>query len=595
MKFEHPDKERLELLSNPIIKNELYDSYNRSLYYVSLVMLKLGLLRGKKAIVKKAIVNLILGSFAKVVSAAKLEKENLDAMYAAETINYTDAEQHVSSLIHAMYGYFRMDVVIEDSARLELSEINQYIENCQLSTYEYTKSRISEKLNINLNHLELLPRFPNLWLAFYFSEILYLLLNGDFEATVAHGTIRLAPCKERESSFRRSWFAEISESSSDIADLLALNSWEDFIRRPRITLENSKEIVAMCMDKVFSLRPDMLSEELQKSKDLITLKEITLFSACIECASYTNNHIPESFFRKRTNIRDETINNLITLLKDSGKGNSITSRVNFISYEDRFFKRGPQKYKFGLKKLARDMFIESTTDLKDPMGRIGESFEVDYVLNYLKGLDSFGYQAFGEFTPRGGSKTKDYDIDLILKDKSQNLFFFIQVKYWLANTPAYLDEKIKFFNNKEKFQDAVVRQLVKLKENMDERDIRDELDARGLGDAKKENSYFILLHNIPYLNFYEFAGVIFYEWNLFRNVLQNGRVFMQEYEKGVKKSTNHITTPGKMPLHKPRELIDAYFAREDAYGHSISTNWHFHKNSWNSFKLNGINFICRAF
>jgi hypothetical protein len=558
-------------------------------------MLKLGVFRTVKS--KKAIINLTLGAFSNVVSAAKIEIEDIGAIVTNEigTISYTESEQHARSLLHEMQRYFRRDVALEWSERSEIGGlIDKYIDTCQLSIYEYNKSRVSEKLNINLNGLELFPKFPNLWLVFYFSEILYFLLNDDFKATFSQGVVILAPHEKYDISFRRDWLSGDSEGNSNIADLLSLKSRENFIYRSRITLENSEDIVTMCLDKIFSLKSSMLSEKLQNCKDLVTLKEIVLFSACVECASYKENYIPESFFRKRTDIRDKTINSLIAVLRKDRKDKSIASLENFVLYENRFFKRGLQNFKFGLKKLAGAVLKESLTDLKDPKGDIGKSFEADYILNYLKGLDYFGYKARGEFKPRTGSKYK-YDIDLVLEDVEQKLFFFIQVKYWFSNLPIYLDEQIKFFNDKNKVQHAVAHQIAALKDNMDERSIRDKLIACGLGGARKSNSYFILLHNIPFLNFYEFSGVIFYEWNVLRNILQNGRVFVQKYERGVEKAAGHIYATDKVPLHKPYELMNSDFGREDIYGNSISVKWDLHKNSWDSFSLNGVKFMVRAF
>jgi hypothetical protein len=221
---------------------------------------------------------------------------------------------------------------------------------------------------------------------------------------------------------------------------------------------------------------------------------------------------------------------------------------NFVVYEDRFFKRGNQQFKFGLKKLAGIVLEESLTESKDPKGDIGKSFEADYILNYLKSLNFFGYESYGVFKPSPAARIRGYDIDVILKDTKENLFFFIQVKYWFNNLPIHLDEKIKFFNGND-VRDKVFRQLVKLKENIEEEEIRNKLLDLGLEDARKDNSYFILLHNVPFLNFYEYAGVIFYEWNSFRNLLQQGRVFATHFEGDREKSLSQTNATERIPIH----------------------------------------------
>jgi hypothetical protein len=593
MEFEYPGKELLDLLSNPLKNKQVYVNYSRAKYYVSMIMLKLGIFG--IYFNQKAIVNLILGSFRNVANAAELEAKEISEITSNSTqkTNLTNSEKYVRNLLHEIRNHISTYVALEYSDVSEASElINKRIDIYQLTSYEYNKSRVSDKLNLNLSDLELFPSSSNLWLAFYFSEILYLVLNGQLEVSLYRGEIYIYPHEKYKTAFKIDWLSVFFESSSENSDLLELRSISNFIYRHPITLENSEKIVTRCLDKIFSLNIEMLSENLQNSTDIITLKEIVLFSVCVECASYEGLPIPESFFYEKTNIRNKTINRLITVLSNDNKDKSITSIDSFIFYENRFFKRGCQNFKYGLKRLVGKVFEDGFIGSNDPKGDIGKSFESDYILNYLKDLNYLGYQAYEGFKPRTGSKYK-YDIDLVLEDKDQNLFFFIQVKYWFSNLPIYLDEQIKFFNG-EKLQHGVIKQLVTLKDNIDEKSIRDKLNACGLGGAKKGNSYFILLHNIPFLNFYQFSGVIFYEWNVLRNILQNGRVFVEEYKKGVNKSTNCIYTPSKPPFHKPHELVEGFFSRNDNFGESISLNWEIHKNTWNSLNLNGVKFKVRV-
>jgi hypothetical protein len=595
MRLENPDTDKIQILINPIENHGLYSSHNRFLYYLSLFILKTGVPCKNKRLVR----SLILGTFAKVVEAAKLEADKIAAAPIGKVTvrksTHADSDNPARNAMNRIRQHFAVRVFLEDPECEQVADlVRRYIETCQLSTYEYTNSRVSEKLNLNFDDQELLPDYPNLWLAFYFSELLYFLLTDEFEARIARRKIYLYPNPEREFAFRRHWLAETSEFTSTLSDLVTLKSKDHFIRYPYITLENSADVVEKLLDKVFSLQSHMLSEELQQSRDFKTLKEIVLFAACVECVSYLDNDIPESFFRRRTSIRDETINKLITALQRRRTNRSISALKGFVVYEDRFFKRGTQKFKFGLKRLAGTVLQESLTELKDPKGDIGKSFEADYILNYLKGLNYFGYEAHGELKPAPAARIKGYDIDLVLKNTKENLFLFIQVKYWFSNLPVYLDEQIRFFNS-DKVQDAVVRQLITLKENIENAEIRERLLACGLADARKENSYFILLHNVPFLNFYELSGVIFYEWNVFRNLLQQGRVFVQEFEGGREKSLSHVNAVEKVPVHRPTELIDSYLARDDVVGQSVMANWSLHNRALSYFALDGVSFAVRAF
>lgn len=52
---------------------------------------------------------------------------------------------------------------------------------------------------------------------------------------------------------------------------------------------------------------------------------------------------------------------------------------------------------------------------------------------------------------------------------------------------------------------------------------------KGLERATNENSHFVFLHNIPFLNFYQSDGIYFYEWNLFRNLMQGAKVNFKQH------------------------------------------------------------------
>jgi hypothetical protein len=204
MKLENPDPDIIRILINPIEDHGQYLSYNRFLYYLSLFVLKIGAPCKSKHLLR----NLILGTFAKVAKAAKRDVEQITAAPTRKVLvrrpTYADFDNAARNAMNRIEHHFAVKVALEDLEHEQFTDlVERYVETCQLSTYEYTSSRISEKLNLNLDDQELLPEYPNLWLAFYFSELLYFLLTDEFEARIARHKIYLYPKPEREFSFRR--------------------------------------------------------------------------------------------------------------------------------------------------------------------------------------------------------------------------------------------------------------------------------------------------------------------------------------------------------------------------------------------------------
>jgi hypothetical protein len=299
MRLERPNKDLIQILINPLDIHGQYGNYNRYLYFLSKLILKLGVPFKNKHLVH----NLILGTFLKVAKAANLDVIRLTTETVSQTSRvsksiYTDPDKARLDVINRMRQYFAVEAFLEDSECEQLANlVDKYVETHKLSIYESTNSRISEKLNLNLDNQHLLPNYPNLWFVFYFSEFIYFFLINQYEARVSHKKLFLFPKPELAESFRRYWFAAVIEFNSCAGDLLTLKSKKDhFMHYSFITLENSEEIVEILLDKVFSLRSQMLSEKLQQSMDLITLKEIILFAACVEIASYTVDDFPNLFF-----------------------------------------------------------------------------------------------------------------------------------------------------------------------------------------------------------------------------------------------------------------------------------------------------------
>ncbi len=567
MIYEKTNDDILDLITNPLSNTVTCTNYNHFYYLAFKLALHLGLRNFKGG---KLLNNYILGVFANIVKKANSELSK---------IRNDDKE---SSKRKTQFHHFYVSTNKKNEVFQEL-ERQSTILRC-----EYHKSRISEKINVNLDDLLPSSKHSNLWLAFYFSEVLYLLLNGFFEVRLINQEIIISPSKKFEAGMKQRWLAiysEVLSSASDTRRLKEFCDYNNFYHLSHNTQKSAEGIITVLLDKIFSIQISYLSDELKNSNYLFTLKEIILFSVIMECTS--EKSVPMSHFENRTDIEPKTLYLLSHRLVKNESNQSIISAASFIRFENNLFIRGNKGFRFGLKKLASLIPIDKK---KDPLGKMGESFEVDYLYNYLKHLGE--YKVFPEFKSGTNAKTMKYDIDFVLHDEPRNLFYFIQVKYWSFNIPIHLDEQIKFFNGK--LQDGI-KQLQVLKDNIDQEDIRNKLQKHGLEKAQNNNSFFILLHNISFLSFYETSGIIMHEWNSFRNIIQKGKIISSTYKNAVEISSDIKYSPKKVLIHETDKLIEEYFLnRPNDIGEDFSTSWEFSKHAWENIILNGLNFKIKA-
>ena len=164
-------------------------------------------------------------------------------------------------------------------------------------------------------------------------------------------------------------------------------------------------------------------------------------------------------------------------------------------------------------------------------------------------------------------------------------FYFIQVKYLLSVLPKFLVERINTLG-RNPLQKGFDPQLLSLRKNFNDPSIKEKLRNSGLEGATLENSHFILLHNLPFLSFYESQGVLFYEWNLLRNILQDGKI----YWSGNKGSG--VTSSGdKFELHESKKIMNSYFTEQNHRG-ALSKQFNLYQSSTISIKYDDINIEC---
>lgn len=272
----------------------------------------------------------------------------------------------------------------------------------------------------------------------------------------------------------------------------------------------------------------------------------------------------------------------------SGQVPTLNSVSSFIEYKSSAYLRGALSFKYGLKKFVGQLLGKTgqCDKRRDFRGALGVGFETDYIINYIKGINDPRFKIFGEFKPGNKSMVRGYDIDLVLQDLEDDIYYFIQVKYRFSNIPTYLSEQCRLFLEPG-FRKGFVKQLAVLRDNLVDDSIRQKLNDHGLANAHAHNSFFILLHNIPFLNFYELDGIFFYEWNLLRNILRDGRV---QFRKDQELTEQYVLS--KPRLHQPGELINSYL-KHSQNGVQLVDNYDIYCRASAQFEYNDLNVICK--
>ncbi|RYZ88815.1 MAG: hypothetical protein EOP04_08475 [Proteobacteria bacterium] len=98
---------------------------------------------------------------------------------------------------------------------------------------------------------------------------------------------------------------------------------------------------------------------------------------------------------------------------------------------------------------------------------------------------------------------------------------------------------------------------------------------------------------MTYLNLCEHNGLILYEWNLFRNLLQNGRILV------FKNKNIEVAELGKMTLDDPSEIFETYFFNNALIGTvdvglTYREGRKIYESQWASFEMCGLKFKSRC-
>lgn len=458
--------------------------------------------------------------------------------------------------LDTLKGYFNIDLPLPPANAPEqaFEQRRQHIESHLLAKLGYTCNRITENLQLPSSYNLSTLRHSRLWLAYYLSETLFLMAQGLIDGRMRTGCLVLRFSPQLERSLKSYWLSETSEFHSKYADLRQLQSMQQVLaQQGRLPPPLADLLVDQLLDKCLSIHAEYIQGDLKNSPLYQYLREIVYIAGHIEIRALGG--------QRRTHYSEFAGQvSLATLdLMASALGGPdpapFNSPQSFIQIENGFYLRGALDLKYGLKKVVGHLLLKKKNpgSQRDFGQTLGNNFERDYIVQYIRALESRRFKLHDELKAGNHAQIKGYDVDFVLHDQEYDCYYFIQVKYRLSDQPTYLSEQYHLLF-REEFHRGYAKQLLILKQHLDHDSIRKKLAQNGLSGAQRHNSHFILLHNLPFLNFHQAQGVCFYEWNLFRNLLKNGL-----HSIIGPNGTTEETLLGDEQLWQPERIVEAHF------------------------------------
>ncbi|MFS2157229.1 hypothetical protein ACCD10_07720 [Pseudomonas sp. Pseusp122] len=573
--YENIDPQLLNFLFNPMLNLETMQQTRPKSKLITRLLYKIPPLRH---FISKDQVRLLL-----------LEKILRGLIYANKNLPLNLFETHerlnedaLDTYLQTLESYFSIIHLDMDENLLNPKQ-SEHIENRRkqqaFANIEYTNNRISESLELRAEHNFAIVNDKHLWLTYYLIEVYVLIERGLMNPHLTMRTLYISPSAEFEQHLKRYWLTETSEESTNLSDKNTLMQFLDFFqKRGKLSKEIEELLINSLMDKCLSIHADYVPKKMFTHPQYQLLREVVCFSLYLELTALLGQSAI-SVTQMRCYVSSAALAIIDASLLD--KATTLDSVGSFVMRNDNAYLRGPVKLKYGIKKLIKQVLH------KDFLSQLGDFFEKDYIVNYVKNLKDPRFLLREGFKAENNAEIDGYDIDFVLEDTQENLYYFIQVKYKSFNLPIYFHEQCWLMKD-ENFRKGFDKQLLRLKENITKPSIRKKLKGLGLDSAQPENSHYILLHNIPFLNFYELNGVYFYEWNLFRNLLKNGQT---QYTKGLKVTQEQLLE--KPRFHRPEELIKAFFDNGQ-YASEMNFEYRLFERTYARFSYDGLEVICKT-
>ncbi len=384
---------------------------------------------------------------------------------------------------------------------------------------------------------------------YFFSEVLFLLLTKTAVASRQNDIVHVVPSSsEVVKQLHRKWFANKWEQNSCIANI----AYIDLIPKGADSYREFPEAIEMLgknlVDKVFFLPEDSLPKKLERSLSVQWIKKLCKLAAlCMWCQ--TKNSMECAPFH--------LVHQIGFTADDVEKIKYYTSVQ---SEPDRVFKIKERGISVGNPSITVQLrqainFIANEISDLTLNNVVGNFFEKTCVSGYFD-RDEIreSYLVFSGFKPEDvRDEILRPDVDLIIKDIRRNKYYFTQVKYVRIGGKAFISGDIDHLVSGKLH--GGMRQLLDAKAALLAGKLEKICKGKGLHDCTPENSHFLLIHNIFNFDFVLWPeGVVSYEWNSFRNILNSGKV-QYGMSNGPMKVWQHNKV---LPIEDPDALIDHY-------------------------------------
>lgn len=494
--------------------------------------------------------------------------------------------------INTLKAYFHLEIparYFRNAPPSALESLSFYSKIALSNKLEYTCNRVTENLDLDESYVYSTLSHQQLWITYYLTETYFLLTQDLMQAKYRRGKILITPTPALLPGLRQRWLAEASEFHSNMSDRIYLQSVGGLLANGgSLSFQQRDALTNYILDKCLSIHVGYISPDLENNSRYQYLRDIVFIATFLEIRTY-QGHRNTHYGAFSAYVNPASLSCMASALS-SAQLPKVDSAQSFIAVRGSDYIRGALNFKYGLKKLVGFLL----GDFKDPANPhdvkslFGNNFEREHMIDYIRDIDEQRYRVHSGFKAKNNAKIKKYDIDLVLEDTSHNTFYFIQAKYRLSAQPTFLSEQYEIMQRSD-FKKGYALQLLELKNNLADPSIRDKLNGLGLSAATEQNSHFILLHNLPFLNFYNHQGVCFYEWNLFRNILKNGKISISH---NLNIREEH-TLQGEQ-LNDPESIVEAYFGPTTS-GQQNRFNYDLYRDTQATFKLGELNIRCDLF
>ncbi|WP_440205654.1 hypothetical protein [Actinobacillus pleuropneumoniae] len=351
------------------------------------------------------------------------------------------------------------------------------------------------------------------------NELLSLCIAGKIKVRVFNKKIIFSPADSfSKKEFYATWFSRYIEASSNLSTIKHILELSTLLKG-----KVNDDVLDFIFDKVFSIK---FSEIPIAGRNLGCVRLLVLSIEIIFSIQYylianKTSYISIDELLDKFNLKKEDVVLLLELQKKQlvseqflfGKESEL--RINVTTFI----------------KCIRTFFHKLSEEFKEVDKREyllgGIFFEENSIKNRMSSLDYQHRYAVFNGINRGDIKIKnELDIEYIIYDKEEKRYYFIQSKYSIFGERSYFEGEVK------QIQSDISKGLKQLRSARDlfEQGRLDlHLNKVGIENATLDNSSFILLHNIPQLDFQITKDKIaLYDWNTFRNLLKNGECIIED-------------------------------------------------------------------